>query len=82
MTKGEVEALLARLRETVSRPECWSCECLQGFLAQLELDAVEEAGPLPAELRTSPRDTHQCFGCEPCPPADIFAEYLLRKRGQ
>ena len=82
LTEKEVEALLTRLRKEMSRPECWSCECLQGFLAQLELDAAEEARPLLARSQNvSPGDT-SCLGCEPCPPANIFAEYLMRRRKQ
>ena len=80
LTKAEVESLLARLGAEVTRPECWSCECVQGFLAQLELDATEDAQPLLAEHRVPPGGTHRCLGCEPCPPADLFAEYLMKKR--
>jgi hypothetical protein len=65
----------------VTRPECWSCECLQGFLAQMERDAVSEAQPPVARYKVRPADIRACTGCEPCPPAAIFAEYLLRKRG-
>jgi hypothetical protein len=82
LTRTEVETFLARLREEMPRPECWSCECTQGFLAQLEFDAAEDAKPLLAEHRTTAGETHRCLGCEPCPPADIYAEYLLRRRNQ
>lgn len=82
LTKVEVEAFLTRLRQEMPRPECWSCECMQGFLAQLELDAADDARVLVAEHRMSPGEAHRCLGCEPCPPADIFAEYLMRKRKQ
>jgi len=82
LTKAEVEAFLVRLRKEIPRPECWSCECTQGFLAQLELDAVEDAQSLLAEHRVSARQTHRCLGCEPCSSAGIFAEYLMRKQGR
>jgi hypothetical protein len=55
---------------------------MQGFLAQLELDAAEDAKPLLAAHRTSARETHRGLGCEPCSPADIFAEYLMRRQGR
>jgi hypothetical protein len=80
LTTKEIQALLKRLQEEVPRRECWSCECLQGFIAQLEHDAVEKAGPLLAEYKRPPKEIEACLGCEPCPPADIFAEYLVRKR--
>jgi hypothetical protein len=82
LTKTDIEAFLERLCKEISRPECWSCECTQGFLAQLELDASDDAKPLLTERRTSPRETHRCLGCEPCPTAAIFAEYLVRKQGR
>jgi hypothetical protein len=80
LTKAEVQVLLARLEAQVERPECWSCECLQGFIAQLALDARDEAKPLPARYKRTPREVQRCRGCEPCAPAEIFAEYLVRRR--
>lgn len=80
LTKKDVEVLLKRLKREVTRPECWSCECLHGFIAQMEVDAVHGAKPLLAKYKVSPKKIHACAGCEPCSPAGIFAEYLMRKR--
>jgi hypothetical protein len=80
LTNEEVRVLLTRLGENVGRPECWSCECLQGFIAQLELDAEDDAKPLLAPYKKTPRDIQNCQGCEPCAAAEIFAEYLMRRR--
>ncbi len=80
LTKEEVQVLLERLNEKEPRAECWQCECLQGFIAQLELDATEDARPLLTKYKVTPRGIRASSGCEPCPPADIFAEYLMRKR--
>ena len=80
LTKEEVRVLLTRLGEDVGRPECWSCECLQGFIAQLELDAEDDARALLAPYRRTPVDVQRCQGCEPCAPAELFAEYLIRRR--
>ena len=80
LTKGDVEALLARLDNAVTRRECRSCECLQGFFAQMALDAEEDAKRLPAQRQVMPKRMHACLGCEPCRPAEIFAEYLLGER--
>lgn len=82
LTRGEIEAFLVRLRTEIPRPECWSCECTQGFLAQLALDAADDAKSLLIEHRTSARQTRRCLGCEPCPSAGIFAAYLMRKQGR
>jgi hypothetical protein len=80
LTQEEVQALLKRLEEQVGRPECWSCECLQGFIAQLELDAAADAKPLLAPYKRTPGAAQHCLGCEPCAAAEIFAEYLMRRR--
>lgn len=82
LTTAEVEAFLLRLRKEIPRPECWSCECLQGFRARLELDAAEGAKPMLKEHKKAPQHTHCYPGCESCPPAAIFAEYLMRNRSQ
>lgn len=79
LTKKGVAALLGRLQKEVTRPECWSCECLHGFIAQMEVDAAREVKPLLAKYKVPPAKIHACTGCEPCPPARIFAEYLMRK---
>ena len=79
LTKKGVAALLDRLQKEVTRPECWSCECLHGFIAQMELDVAREVKPLLAKYKVPPAKIHACTGCEPCPPAKIFAEYLMRK---
>jgi hypothetical protein len=82
LTAAQVEAFLTRLRRDIPRPECWSCECLQGFLARLELDATEGARSILVEYKRSPGRTHSYPGCESCPPAAIFAEYLMHRRGR
>ena len=79
MTKKDVEVLLDRLQREVTRPECWSCECLHGFIAQMEVDAAQRAKLLLAKHKVPPAQIRACRGCEPCPPAGIFAEYLMRK---
>lgn len=82
LTTAEVEVLLLRLRRDIPRPECWSCECLQGFRARLELDAAEDAKSMLTEHKRSPQQTRRYPGCECCPPASIFAEYLMQKRSR
>jgi len=80
LSKEEVAGLLAQLQRASLREGCWSCECLQGFVAQLELDAAEGGRPLLEEHRVDASQVHSGLGCEPCAPAEMFAEYLMRKR--
>jgi hypothetical protein len=80
LPKEEVDGLLAQVTHASLREECWLCECFQGFIAQLDLDAAEEAKPLLEVYRADSSQVRQGLGCEPCPPAELFAEYLMRKR--
>ncbi len=80
LSEEEVKGLLVQLQRMSPRRECWSCECLQGFIAQLEHDATEGAQPLLEKHRVDPSHKGRGRGCEPCAPAEIFAAYLMRKR--
>ncbi len=76
LSVNDVQALLAPLRRAQARPECRSCDCLQGFLVQLEMDAEPAAAALIAPLKVASREMHGCLGCEPCPPGAVYADYL------
>ena len=55
---------------------CETCECYLGYLAQLFLDAVDEGRDLIAAHQVGRTQIHTCLGCDPCPPAELFAAYL------
>ena len=74
----EIRALLDRLKTTVVRPECWSCDCLQGFLTQIEMDADDVAARLITPLKVGRDSMHGCLGCEPCPPGEVYSDHLRR----
>lgn len=76
LTVGQVRTLLGQLELAATREACWSCECLQEFITQLELDAAEEAKPLLETYEVRPERLHGCLGCQPCPPAEVFASHL------
>jgi hypothetical protein len=82
LTAKEVKALLARLKESVEKEECWSCDCLQGLLTQIELDATGDITHLTAPFVVPNEKMHPCLGCEPCPPGAIFADYIRSKKNQ
>ncbi len=73
MKKQKARALLIDLTEYWTVEKCRGCECLQGALTQLGSD-FPEMGEDVGRLSTS--RTHECLGCEPCPPANAWAEYL------
>lgn len=80
INKEYLERLLEDLKGSVTRQECWSCECLQGLLVQLEID-FKDVLPCAGleELKVGLEETHKCLGCEPCGPGEVYTEYLLEE---
>lgn len=76
----DVEHLLSQLEESITRPECRTCECFQGFLAQLEGDSEPEALSIIHTKEVPEDQLHSCLGCAPCPPADVYTRYLISCR--
>ncbi|MBN2130317.1 MAG: hypothetical protein JW741_12515 [Sedimentisphaerales bacterium] len=76
LTPDEAQRLLNKLERAASMEACWSCECLQGFITQLELDAAEDSKPFLETYEVRHERLHGCLGCRPCAPADLYAEYL------
>jgi len=79
LTAGQARKLLTQLEQSAPREACWSCECLQGFLTQLEPDATNDARLLLGDYKVRPERLHGCLGCEPCPPAEVFADHLRNR---
>ena len=71
-----VACVLAELEGAVVKEACWTCDCLQGLLTQLELDAGEDVDGLTGPLKVSREAMHGCLGCEPCPPGEVYSSYI------
>jgi hypothetical protein len=76
----DVMKLLEELRASVPKAECWSCDCLQGFITQLEFDSADNVSELTNPLKVSRVEMHSCLGCEPCPPAEVHVGYIRREK--
>ncbi len=70
-----IAALFDKLKPWLEEERCRTCECLQGALVQIELDGGEEAKALVEPRQVAFGQMHRCLGCEPCPPAKVWAEY-------
>ena len=77
----EVEEILRDLAARVQKPECWTCDSLQAFLVQVELDAEPAAADVVRPLRASREKMHRCLGCRPCPPGEAHTAYRRRQLG-
>ena len=81
LTRDNVHETLDALQCSIPRQECRSCDCLQGFLTQLELDATEDITDLTAHLKVPKASMHGCLGCDPCPSAEAFSSYIREHSG-
>ncbi|MBU4199627.1 MAG: hypothetical protein L6455_06395 [Kiritimatiellae bacterium] len=80
LTRKDVERMV---RDTVAgfpSIKCRACDCFQGFLTQLEIDAAEDVGDIVFPHKVEKDEMHGCLGCDPCTPGAAFAAYL--KKGQ
>ncbi|MFQ6014796.1 MAG: hypothetical protein ACE5NP_05075 [Anaerolineae bacterium] len=72
------QSVLTSLAAYYRLERCRECECLQGALVQLSLESEDEGLQAEIEsLQVARSEMHGCLGCDPCPPADLLAEYLL-----
>jgi hypothetical protein len=76
LNREAVRSTLQELEASLPHDACRTCECLQGFLTQLQLDAPEDAGALIRPWLAARSQVHGCLGCDPCPPGERFADYL------
>jgi len=79
LTPEEAQRLLNELERAAEREACWSCRCLQRFITQLELDAAEDSKPFLETYEVRRERLHGCLGCHPCPPADLYTQYLEKR---
>lgn len=76
VNRKQVELLLERLQAAVRHPECLTCDCFVGFVTQLQLDCDQDIADLVRGLDVPKDQLHPCLGCDPCPPAELYAGYL------
>lgn len=77
---NKIEGFCKKIEEFAVKHDCWTCDCLQGFITQLLIDLEQENV---AELKKLLKDTqflHSCLGCDPCPPGELYSKYLRNKK--
>ncbi len=80
LTAAEVRYFLDRLQDSMPLEECATCDCLLGFVTQLEIDAAEDVSALTTPWQVQREGMHHCLGCDPCPPAELYVEYIKIKK--
>ena len=80
LSASQVKALIKNAIDGFPHAECATCECFLGYLTQLEIDADPSSQPILLKHKPDRLEIHTCLGCDPCPPADYYAEYLRNHR--
>jgi hypothetical protein len=78
--REEIKALLQGVEDSFPHDLCSTCECFLGYLAQLRIDSDPADKGLFLPFKVDRKDMHKCLGCDPCPPGDLYAEYMLKKQ--
>lgn len=73
---NKARELLGDALDSFPHEACTTCECYLGYLTQLEIDSDESIDEIFAPYKPERSQVHSCLGCDPCPPADLFAGYL------
>ncbi|MBI5351389.1 MAG: hypothetical protein HZB50_01995 [Chloroflexi bacterium] len=76
----EIQSLLQSAEDSFPHGACNTCECFLGYLAQLRIDSDSAAKDLFIPFKVERKDMHKCLGCDPCPPGDLYAGYMLKKQ--
>jgi hypothetical protein len=76
---NKIEKHCKIIRESAMKNDCWTCDCLQGYVMQLLIDLEKEAVTELKKLLQDRKLLHSCLGCDPCPPGELFTEYLKNK---
>jgi len=73
---NQIDEYCKKIRESAIKNDCWTCDCLQGFIVQLLIDLEKDDVSKLEELIKEKSSLHSCLGCDPCPPGELFTEYL------
>lgn len=81
LTRQEVQTFLAEAADSFPHDACLTCECFLGYVTRLQVDSDGTSHDLIGKYQVERKSLHSCLGCDPCPPGDMYAEYV-RKRQQ
>ena len=82
LQRAEIQAMLQGVEDSFPHGACNTCECFLGYIAQLRIDSDSAAKDLFTPYKVDRKDMHHCLGCDPCPPGDLYAEYMQQKGAQ
>ena len=71
-----VTNLLRDLLVHIPLDACMTCDCLQGYLSELESYAKEDVGELIHPFKVTISRMHGSFVCEACRPGEAFSRLI------
>lgn len=78
--RDEIQTLLKAAEDSFPHGACNTCECFLGYLAQLRIDSDSADKDIFTPFKFRREDMHKCLGCDPCPPGDLYAAYMLKRQ--
>ena len=82
LSRDDIQSLLTQAEGSYPHASevCNTCECFLGYLAQLRIDSDRTDHDLFVSFKVDRNEMHKCIGCDPCPPGDLYAEYMKKKQ--
>ena len=81
LNQDELQSMLHEAEDSFPHGmDCNLCECFLGYVAQLRIDSDTAYKDLFTPYKVDRKDMHPCLGCDPCPPGDLYAEYMQKKQ--
>ena len=80
LNRNELQDMLRQGEDSIANGACSTCECFLGYLAQLRIDCDTADKDLLLPFKVDRSEMHRCLGCDPCPPGDLYAEYMKKKQ--
>ena len=81
LNRDDIQAMLHEAEDSFPHGmDCNACECFLGYIAQLRIDSDSVNKDLFTPYKVDRKDMHHCLGCDPCPPGDLYAGYMLKKQ--
>jgi len=80
LSREDVKQLLAEAAESFPHDTCLTCECFLGYVIRLQVDSDQSSRDLIDAYQVERKNMHSCLGCNPCPPGDLYAEYIHKRQ--
>jgi hypothetical protein len=78
--RSELQDLIRGGEDSIAHGTCYTCECFLGYLVQLRIDCDPADQDLLLPFKVEHSEMHRCIGCDPCPPGNLYAEYMKNKQ--